>query len=825
MPTYEARSEAQALLRRESYGKYKSVEIEQAYLGLYLGLWPSDGSRYVSFLSRMLAVPGARKSLLATRPPARPRAAPPAPRLRRRRPARDSRGAGRRLRATTPERPPAPPKRHLRALSTYASFGAVGAAGAACAAARSADAAVWAPCGATLTRGCYVARGAAVCISTGEGSAGTSRRSPGNASRRIHGDGQAADAARRPGRRGVPGAPRWHSTADGWALLAVVKGADGLERLTEIDAAAEKKDAEIFVASEGGSIGSFASFFGEYAVTHRLANAMIAEVVLVQGASTRLLAIDLRVEYAPPALAYLRSGHLVARFGGFACLVQTLDWDTFAADPRKFAGEHLACLGAAILHGVFALAPGHDQWVRVKASDDGDRWDFAARTYGPAVARWISCSREGGAAGGAAASASTGSTSFGLDHMGAVRGGGCGVADLEALAAGHARDGHLRCDGYRVDVERGVAIAGHSWGGYLALLAATRPRDSPFSCAVASAGIADWAAQQKGTDVRYYDRWLMDGWVYEPAVAKRAARASPDPKALALPLLLVHGAGDTDVPFAQAKRQRTARRRPARTAAELFEHGPRPARASIGDRRRRETIDALRAAGRLARRMLDFACSLAAPGVSTDAIDAEVHEAIVAASAYPRRTTTWASRNPSAAPNEVICHGIPDSRILEEGDIVSFDVSIYADGVFGDNCGTVAVGAAGGGGEALVATTQRALDDALATVKPGACLTAIGDACADAAATRDYGVVRQYCGHGIGRVFHAPPLVQHCRNRDAFTLVPGHVFTIEPMLTERSPELYVADDGWTVVRSGAAPRSSSTVLVTDDGHEVLTLPE
>ena len=117
-----------------------------------------------------------------------------------------------------------------------------------------------------------------------------------------------------------------------------------------------------------------------------------------------------------------------------------------------------------------------------------------------------------------------GSTSFGLDHMDAVRGDGCGVADLEgALAAGrHARDGHLRCDGYRVDVERGVAIAGHSWGGYLALLAATRPRDSPFSCAVASAGIADWAAQQRGTDVRYYDRWLMDGWVYEPAVAKRA---------------------------------------------------------------------------------------------------------------------------------------------------------------------------------------------------------------------------------------------------------------------------------------------------------------
>jgi len=252
---------------------------------------------------------------------------------------------------------------------------------------------------------------------------------------------------------------------------------------------------------------------------------------------------------------------------------------------------------------------------------------------------------------------------------------------------------------------------------------------------------------------------------------------------------------------------------------------PAPPSATVADA---ETIDALRAAGRLARRMLDFACSLAAPGVSTDAIDAEVHEAIVAAGAYPAPYNYMGfPKSICAAPNEVICHGIPDSRILEEGDIVSFDVSIYAGGVFGDNCGTVAVGAADDAANALVATTQRALDDALATVKPGACLTAIGDACADAAATRDYGVVRQYCGHGIGRVFHAPPLVQHCRNRDAFTLVPGHVFTIEPMLTERSPELYVADDGWTVVTrdGGRAAQFEHMVLVTDDGHEVLTLPE
>ena len=253
---------------------------------------------------------------------------------------------------------------------------------------------------------------------------------------------------------------------------------------------------------------------------------------------------------------------------------------------------------------------------------------------------------------------------------------------------------------------------------------------------------------------------------------------------------------------------------------------PAPPSAVIADE---ETIEKLRVAGRLARRMLDVACALAAPGVSTDAIDAEVHERILAEGAYPAPYNYMGfPKSICAAPNEVICHGIPDSRILEDGDVVSFDVSVFADGVFGDNCGTVCVGDVDAAGRRLVEATQRALDDAIAGVKPGACLTAVGEACSRVAEDAGgYGVVRQYCGHGIGRVFHAPPLVQHCRNRDRFTLLPGHVFTIEPMLTEGSPELYVADDGWTVVTrdGGRAAQFEHMVLVTDDGHEVLTLPE
>jgi pimeloyl-ACP methyl ester carboxylesterase len=148
-----------------------------------------------------------------------------------------------------------------------------------------------------------------------------------------------------------------------------------------------------------------------------------------------------------------------------------------------------------------------------------------------------------------------GSVGFGLAHMDAVRGEGCGKKDFESVCAAGTwclKDDGLRPpEGISVDRSRGVGYAGHSWGGYLGLLAATRA-ESPFSCVVASAGIADWAVQQKCTEVRYYDRWLMGGWVYEEAVRGRVARANPEP-VVRVPLLLAHGQADTDCPFAQIK--------------------------------------------------------------------------------------------------------------------------------------------------------------------------------------------------------------------------------------------------------------------------------
>jgi pimeloyl-ACP methyl ester carboxylesterase len=149
----------------------------------------------------------------------------------------------------------------------------------------------------------------------------------------------------------------------------------------------------------------------------------------------------------------------------------------------------------------------------------------------------------------------TGSVGFGVGFMDAVLRDGCGVADLSdcVACAGYLRSWSSQGDAAaRLDLSRGVGVAGHSWGGYLALLAMVQ-NDSPFSCGVASAGISDWKVQQAGTEVRYFDYALMGGWVYEAAIAERAARASPVTYAanLRAPLLVLHGEADRDVPFEQ----------------------------------------------------------------------------------------------------------------------------------------------------------------------------------------------------------------------------------------------------------------------------------
>jgi methionyl aminopeptidase len=208
----------------------------------------------------------------------------------------------------------------------------------------------------------------------------------------------------------------------------------------------------------------------------------------------------------------------------------------------------------------------------------------------------------------------------------------------------------------------------------------------------------------------------------------------------------------------------------------------------------------------------------------------------------------------SFSPYTVICHGIPDKRPLQFGDIVSFDVSCFLGGVHGDNCATVLVGdeqavddigvdwrgvpyrsqfdtpeeeAMFRSARRLVHATRESLYAAIIRCGPGSCLTEVGAAIQEVADRYGYSTVTKYRGHGIGEEFHCAPYVKHFRNSDILELCPGMIFTIEPMLVEASGECFEWDDRWTVatVDGGMAAQFEHTVLITDSGVEILTLPE
>lgn len=250
----------------------------------------------------------------------------------------------------------------------------------------------------------------------------------------------------------------------------------------------------------------------------------------------------------------------------------------------------------------------------------------------------------------------------------------------------------------------------------------------------------------------------------------------------------------------------------------------------------------MRDAARYARRALDYACGLATAGTKTDEIDAAVHEYIITSSgdddsvAYPSPLNyAGFPKSLCASVNEVVCHGVPDGRPLRTGDVVSFDVSVFRNGVHGDNCATVVVGDDGGDdddgrfarGRRLVAAAKESLAAAVDTCRPGSCLSDIGAAVEDVCDAYGYGTVRKYRGHGIGETFHSAPYVKHYRNSETLILKPGMIFTIEPMIVEGYHDCYEwASDCWTVVTrdGGWAAQFEHTVLITEDGVEILTLP-
>ncbi|MEQ8716691.1 MAG: type I methionyl aminopeptidase [Acidimicrobiales bacterium] len=240
-----------------------------------------------------------------------------------------------------------------------------------------------------------------------------------------------------------------------------------------------------------------------------------------------------------------------------------------------------------------------------------------------------------------------------------------------------------------------------------------------------------------------------------------------------------------------------------------------------------ESLARLRTACRVAAEVLVVAGAAVAPGVSTDEIDALAHEAYLERGAYPSDLHYQGfTKSICTSVNGVICHGIPDDRPLQEGDIVNVDVTAFIDGMHGDTSATFTVGTIDEPTRALVDATREATLRGIAVVAPGEPLRRIGEAIEPFARSRGFDVVREYGGHGIGRVFHAAPHIHHhVENGDDDLFRVGMSFTVEPMLLSGGRAFTQAADGWTEHTDDAMPSAQfeHTVVVTETGAEILTV--
>jgi methionyl aminopeptidase len=241
-----------------------------------------------------------------------------------------------------------------------------------------------------------------------------------------------------------------------------------------------------------------------------------------------------------------------------------------------------------------------------------------------------------------------------------------------------------------------------------------------------------------------------------------------------------------------------------------------------------DVLDRMRRSCRLAADVLVAVGQAVQPGVTTDELDAHCHETTVAHGAYPSPLNYHGfPKSLCTSVNEVVCHGIPDDRTLVDGDIVNLDVTVYREGVHGDTNATYTVGQVDDDSRRLIRVTRDCLARAIDVVRPGVALNAIGKAIETCAHAEGFGVVREFVGHGIGEQFHTGFQVPHCFVPSLTTpLEPGMVFTIEPMITMGTWRTRVWDDGWTAVTQDGrrTAQFEHTILVTDDGCEILTVP-
>ena len=247
----------------------------------------------------------------------------------------------------------------------------------------------------------------------------------------------------------------------------------------------------------------------------------------------------------------------------------------------------------------------------------------------------------------------------------------------------------------------------------------------------------------------------------------------------------------------------------------MFHDGPE--RVTASEIKSPETIAKIREAGRIAAGAIEAVGAAIAPGVTTEELDRIGHEFLIAHDAYPSCLGYMGfPKSICTSINEVICHGIPDDRPLEDGDIINIDITAYKDGVHGDTCAM------------FIERTKNAMMRGIKAVGPGREINVIGRVIEAYAKRFDYGVVRDYTGHGVGEAFHSGLIVPHYDAAPSYDTVMevGMVFTIEPMLTLGTVEWERWDDDWTIVTADRSRTAQfeHTIVVTEDGAEILTLP-
>jgi len=274
---------------------------------------------------------------------------------------------------------------------------------------------------------------------------------------------------------------------------------------------------------------------------------------------------------------------------------------------------------------------------------------------------------------------------------------------------------------------------------------------------------------------------------------------------------------------------------------EVPEHIPKPAYAKTGrdegEKKARASsvitansakeIEIMRSVSKLGREVLDLAAKAVKVGVTTDEIDRIVHEACIERNCYPSPLNYYKfPKSCCTSVNEIICHGIPDSRPLENGDIVNIDVSVFKDGMHSDLNETYFVGDVSSDSIHLVNATKDCLDKAIQSVKPGMLYRDLGNIITKVAHNEGLSVVKTYCGHGVGKYFHCAPNVPHyAKNKAIGMMKPGHIFTIEPMINQGTWKDVTWPDDWTSATQDGqrSAQFEHTLLVTDTGVEILTL--